>query len=68
MGKQKLPTEKDVLKTLDNIDKFNIGSFGKEASIKNASAFKAANVKESTGKEFGKRLTKRLKVSKELDF
>lgn len=59
----------DHKKTLNQIDKNNVEAFGKAGSMKNASIFSAKNIGESTDKEFGSRLTKRLnKQNKELDF
>ncbi len=64
--KEKLTSMKELNKQLDTINKFNVGTFGKDADAKNASVFKAKNIK-SAGK-FGSGLVKNLKKSKELDF
>lgn len=64
--KEKLSSMNELNKQLDTINKFNVGTFGKEADTKKASIFKAKNLK-SAGK-FGSGLVKNLKKSGELDF
>jgi len=58
----------DPEKTLSQIDTNNVNAFGKATSMKNASIFSAKNIGESVSKEFGSRLTKKLKKKSELDF
>ncbi len=60
--------EFDPTRFLDVIDDVNVLFLGPNASIRKSSIFTAKNVKESTSKKFGSRVTKRIKKTKELDF
>ncbi len=68
MVRKRLPPKRirdDAFKFLDVIDNMNVLFLGPNASIKKSSIFEAKNVKESTSKPFGSRITKK---KSEFDF
>ena len=59
---------KRTKEVLGKVDDFNVGSFGKGTSMKNASIFTAPGIQKAVDNPFGSNIVKNAKKSKELDF